>query len=79
MDINKKMITIDYDEYLDLAEYKKILTGANVGYSLETRGDCLDPMRRYEVNQDIYNTKLFDFLKKSNEVVCIRIWRSNSD
>lgn len=74
-----KMITIDYDEYLDLVEYKKVLDGAKVSYSLETRGDSLDPMRRYEVNQDIHNTKLFDFLKMRDEVVSIRVWRGSDD
>lgn len=74
-----KLITIDYDEYLELVECKKVLDGAKVSYGLETRGDSLDPMRRYEVNQDIYNTKLFDFLKMSTEAVCIRIWRGSDD
>lgn len=75
-----KLITIDYDEYIDLIEYKKMLVGAVVDkYSLEMQGDSLDPMRSYKVNQDIYNTKLFDYLKKSEDVVCIRIWRSSDD
>ena len=75
-----KLITIDYDEYLELIEYKKMLVGAVVDkYSLEMQGDSLDPMRSYKVNQDIYNTKLFDYLKKSEDVVSIRIWRSSND
>lgn len=75
-----KLITIDYDEYLELIEYKKMLVGAVVDkYSLEMQGDSLDPMRSYKVNQDIYNTKLFDYLKKSEDVVSIRIWRGSDD
>ena len=74
-----KLITIDYDEYLDLVEYKKILCGAVVNkYSLEMQSDPLDPMRR-RVNQDIYNKELFDYLKKTDEVVCIQIWRGSDE
>ena len=75
-----KMITIDYEEYLELEKYKAMVTRANASrYELETRGDSLDPMRSYEVYQDTYNKELFDYLKKGNEVICIRIWRGSDD
>ena len=70
---NKKtrLVTIDYDEYLELLHYKDILDGSNK--CVEFRQNITS----YTTIQQMFSDKLFDHLAQGVMVGKIEIFRSN--